>query len=101
MGRGCSCRSAGPFPVKNSWHVNALLVCVVEAVELLVPELLLSVSTRNLELGNAINDIDRYAEPINLVVNGKLQWRVDIALLLVTAHMQIVMVVAPVGEPVN
>ena len=101
MGRGCSSWRVGPFPVKNSWHVDTLLVCVVEAIELLVPEVLLGMGTRNLELGNAINDIDCDAEPIDLVVNRKLQWRVDVALLLVTAHMQIVMVVAPVGEPVN
>lgn len=101
MRKGCSCWSASPFPIKNSWYVDALLVCVVETLNLLVPELLLGMGTCNLELRNAINNIDRYAEPINLVVNGKLHWRVDVAFLLVTANVQIVMVVAPVGEPVN
>lgn len=101
MRRGCSFWSAGPFPVKNSWHVDTLLMRVVDALDLLVPKLLLGMGARNSELGNAINDIDRYAEPINLVFNGKLQWRVDVPLLLVTTHMQIVMVVATVGKPVN
>ena len=98
---GCDCWSARPFPVKNSWHVDALLVCIVEALDLLVPELLLGMGTRHHELGNAINNIHGYAEAINLVFNGKLQWRVDVSLLLVTANVQIVMVIAPVSEPVN
>jgi hypothetical protein len=41
---------------------------VVDALDLLVPKLLLGMGARNSELGNAINDIDRYAEPINLVL---------------------------------
>ncbi len=58
---------------------------VVNAVNLLVSELLLGVNICNLELENPVDHIDRNAEPIDMVVNRKLQRRIDVAPLLVAS----------------
>jgi len=70
------------------------------ASHLPVAELLLGVPADLLELGYAINGVDREAESIGLVVDGQFHRSVDIALLFVAAHMQI-LVFAAVGQAVD
>ena len=44
---------------------------------------------------------DGETEPVDLVLDGKLQHCVDVALLLVASHVQIAVVRSPVGQPVD
>jgi hypothetical protein len=53
----------------------------------LVAEFFFSVPTDCLEPGKTVNGINSQAETIHLVVNGQLHWGVDVALLLVPAHV--------------
>src|SRR5208282_901029 len=64
-----------------------MLVGVGPASDLLVAEFFFSVPTDRLEPGKAVNGINSQAETIDLVVNSQLHWCVDVALLLVPAHV--------------
>ena len=77
-----------------------MLVGVGPARNLLVPEFFLGVAPDSLQSWNAVNCVDRQAEAINLVVDGQLHWSVDVAFLLVTPHMQS-LVLSAVGQAVN
>ena len=52
-------------------------------------------------LGHAVDDVDGQVEAVDLVVDRQLQRRVDVALLLVAADVQVVVVRAAVGQPVD
>ena len=54
-----------------------------------------------LQFWDAVNRVDRETEPVRLVVDCQLHRRVDVAFLLVTAHMQVAVVCAAIGETVN
>jgi hypothetical protein len=49
-----------------------MLMRVVEALDLPIPELLLGIGTYNLKLRNPINHVHRDAKPINLIIDRKL-----------------------------
>ena len=48
-----------------------------------------------------VDDVDHQVEAVHLVQDRELQRRVDVALLLVAAHVQVVVVVEAVGELVD
>ncbi len=58
-------------------------------------------SPYNSELGNPVDDVNREVETIDLVLDGELQRRIDIAVLLVAADMEVLMIGPAVGEFVN
>ena len=51
--------------------------------------------------GHAVDDVDGEVEAVDLVEDGELERRVDVALLLVAAHVDVVVVLAAVGELVD
>ena len=53
------------------------------------------------ELGNPVDDVDRQIETVDLVPHGQLERRIDIAMFLVAAHVEVLVVGAAVGELVN
>jgi len=73
----------------------------MSACNLEITEFFFSVRADALQFRNAVNRIDRKTEPVCLVVDRQLHRRVDVAFLLVTAHMQVRVVCAAVGEAVN
>jgi hypothetical protein len=73
----------------------------IEAIDLQIAESLLGVRPDSLQLGRAIDGIDSEAEPIDLIVDRQFHRRIDVALLFVTAHVEILMVGAAVGQAVN
>jgi hypothetical protein len=54
-----------------------------------------------LKFRDAIDDVDRQAEAINFIVDGKFHRSIDIALFLVTPYVEVRMVRATVGQAVN
>ena len=56
---------------------------------------------RRLQPRHTINHIDRQIEPVNLIQDRQLQRSIDVPLLLVPAHMNVVMVRPPVRELVD
>lgn len=90
-----------PRPVCGLGHIDAVLMSVIAAGDLLVQESLLGVTTYFLQLGNTIHDIHRQAEAVDVVVNRKFQRRVNAALFLITADVDVVVVGAPVGKTMN
>ena len=77
-----------------------MLVGVGPASDLLVAEFLPGVAPDPLQPGDAVDGVDGQAEAIGLVVDGQLHRRVDVAFLLVSAHVQR-LVLAGVGQAVN
>ena len=56
---------------------------------------------RNVQSGNPVDHVDSQVEPVDLICHGQFQRRVDVPVLLVSAHVQILVAVAPVCELVN
>src|SRR5271155_265875 len=53
------------------------------------------------EARDAVDDINRQVKAIDLVKNGELERRVDVAFLFVSPHMKVVMIPAAVAELVD
>jgi hypothetical protein len=93
--------SEWPLPVSDVLGIDTELVCVMFALYLLVEQHLPNAGSCNLKARYSINRIDRQAEAIGLVLDGKLQGRVDIPLFLITADMDVVLARAAISESVN
>src|SRR5208337_3892998 len=90
-----------PGPPIHLRLVYAVLVCVGLAFELQGAQLFLRVSAGYAQGRHPIDHVHRNGEAINLVPNGQVEWSVDIAVLLVAADVQVLVIGAPVSEPVN
>ena len=90
-----------PLPTANLRAVDSVLVSMVPACNLAVAKLLFSMRPNPLQFRNAVNGIDGETEPVRLVVNCQFHRRIDVALLLVAAHVQVPVVCPAVGETVN
>src|SRR5208337_5665398 len=91
----------GPRPRGNIRLIYAVLVRVVQALNLDVAELFLGVSADPLKSRHAIDHVSGQAVAVDLVFNGQLHRRVDVALLLVSADVHALVVFAAIGQPVN
>ena len=78
-----------------------MLVRIVAAPDLQIAKLLLRVRSRNAQPRDAVDHVDRQAETVDLVVDGQFQRCVDVALLLVPAHVHVFMIGAAVSQPVD
>ncbi len=56
---------------------------------------------RSRQAGNPVDDIDGQVEAVDLVSHGQFKRGVDVAVLLVAPHVEVPVVRAPVGEPVD
>ena len=65
-----------------------MFVRVGSASDLCIAEFLLGMATDALQSWDTVNGVNGQAETINLIIDSQLHWRVDVALLLVPAHMQ-------------
>ena len=90
-----------PLPAANLGTVHSMLVSMMAACDLKVAKFLFGVRADPLQSRDAVNRVDRKTEPVRLVVDGQFHRRVDVALLLVTANMQVVVICAAIGETVN
>src|SRR5258708_13268796 len=53
------------------------------------------------EAGHSVDGVDCEAEAIRLVLDGQFQWCVDVPLLLVPAHVDVVLTGSAICKPVN
>src|SRR5215813_1202579 len=94
-------RRIRPSPAGNIRFICAVLVGIVPAPDLLVVKLFHCPAADFQELGHSPDRIHGQAEAINLVLNGQFQRSVDVALFLVTADVQVLMVRATVGQAMD
>jgi len=87
-----------PLPICDVQCIHAELVGVVFTRDLLVEQGLASARPGDAETRHPINRVDSKAEAVGLVSNSELQRRVDVALLLVAAHVNVVLMRPVVGE---
>src|SRR5215471_17422064 len=90
-----------PHPRRSGWFIDAVLVRVIAALDLLIQEALLSVPADSLQTRHAVDNVHRQAEAVDVVVDGELKRRVDVASFFVSPHVHIVVVMAAVCQPVN
>ena len=76
-------------------------MCVGNALDDLSLQPFLDVSANGAHTRDAIDDIHRQMEAVDLVENRKFERSVDAALLFLTVHVNVVVVRAPVREFVN
>ena len=68
---------------------------------LLVEQRFANAGAGDAEARHPVDRVDRQAETVGLVLDGQFQRRVDVALLLVAAHVDVVLAGPAVGEPVD
>src|SRR5262249_892975 len=90
-----------PHPLRRFRLINAILMRVIPALDLLIQESLLRVPSDSRESGDGVHNIHRQAEAVDVVVDRQLQRRVDTAFLFVSPHVNVAVIRAPVGEPMN
>jgi hypothetical protein len=81
--------------------VRSVLVDVSLVLDPLVLELLLQGDGPVAGLGNAVDDVHHEMEAVHVVQHGHVEGRGDGALLLVTADVDVLVIGAAVGEPVD
>ena len=97
--RGVSLRSrAWPCPLFNLGHVDAILIGVVLAVDLPVAQIPPLREPRPLAERHPVNHVDCKAEAVGFVLDSQFQRRIDVAFFLVTAHVQVLVVVAAISR---
>src|SRR5579872_6037574 len=93
--------SVRPGPVSGLGFVDAILMCVFSTLDLLVQESFLSVAANLLQSWHPVHNVHGEAEPVDIVVDGQLQRRVDAALFFIAAHMNIAVIGAAIGQTMN
>jgi len=97
---GFAAGCAAPFPVANLGQVVTVLRDVAPVIKQFIADGLLGVSGACAHLGHAVDHIaDQSA--VQLIAHAHVKRRRGRALFLVSAHMQVLMVGAPVREAVN
>src|SRR4051812_24595103 len=81
--------SKWPRPAVDLGLVDAELVRVVRALDLHVAKLLLRMSARDVKRRDAVDHVLRDCESVDLILDREVERRVDVALLLVAAHVQV------------
>ena len=74
---------------------------MIPACDLLIEQGFASARPGDTEPRHAVDRVDRQAEPVGLVADRQLQRRVDVPLLLVAAHVDVVLAGPAVGQPVD
>ena len=90
-----------PLPGLNVGAIDAMLVSVVPALNLQIVEFLFCVSSDSLQFRDAVNRIDGQTEAIDLVLDGQIEWCVDVSFFLVAANVHVVMVRAPISQAMD
>src|SRR5271165_3453812 len=90
-----------PLPVRDFRRIHPELPGVVLTCDLLVEQGLASARSGDAETRHAVDRVNGQREAVGLVTNSQLQRRVDVALFLVAAHVNAVLIRPAVGEPVD
>src|SRR5262245_50008068 len=90
-----------PPPTADFGCVLAVCVDIFLVVDQRVADRLFGIGRSRPQLRNAVNHITHQMEAVEIVTHTHVEGGGGCPLFLVPAHMQILMVGAPVGEPVN
>jgi len=93
--------SAGPLPIADFGQVLAVLAYVLLVLEQLLSELLLHVEALLAGLRQAIDGVDDEMEAVQIVQHRHVERGRDRALFLVAADVDVVVIGAAVGQPVD
>src|SRR6266403_4839650 len=96
-----SCLFIGPLPIGNVWLIDAELVGVIFAGDLLVEQGLANTGAGDAETGYPIDSVNGQAEAVSLVADGQFKWCINVALFLIAAHVDVVLTGAAVGQAVD
>ena len=78
-----------------------MFVRVLATGYLHISELFLRMGASRLEPGYTVYGIDSQSEAVYLIFDGQFERGIDVASLLITAHVQVLMVSSAVAEPVD
>ena len=78
-----------PLPVRDFRRIHPELPGVVLTGDLLVEQGLASARSGDVETRHAVDRVNGEAEAVGLIANGQFQRRVDVALLLIAAHVYV------------
>src|SRR5580698_10573995 len=102
-----ACSNAGsllrgsPLPVANFRHVFTVFIDVLLVLDQLVHELLLQVDPLVADLRHAVDGVDDQMEAVQIVQHRHVEGRSDGAFLLVPTDVNIMVICAAVGQPVD
>ena len=85
----------------NFFLVNALRMGVVDALDDLILQPFFDMCAAGMKARDAVDYIDRQVKAIDLIENGELEWSVNVALLLISTHMEVAMIRSSVRELMN
>src|SRR5690242_16383805 len=83
--------SEWPLPTIDVGPIDAELVGMLLASDLLIEQRLANIRAGDVEPWYSVNGINGEAEAVGLIADRQLQWRVDISLLFVAAHVKVVL----------
>ena len=98
MGR---CRQWVPSPVGDILRIHAVLMGVGPVGQNCLLHALLDVGSAGAQARNPVDHISNQVEAVDLIIHRQLQRGVDVAFLLISAHMEVDVVGAVVGESVD
>src|SRR5438477_10986296 len=84
--------SPRPSPLIELWHIYAMFVRVVLALNLHIAQHFFGVSARHFQRGHPVDNVDGQAKTIDLVLNRQIERRVDVPLFFVTTDVQVLVV---------
>src|SRR3954451_3642657 len=90
--------SVWPDPVTELLTIGAVLMSISQVPDNFVLHLFFQVGGPVRQSRHAIDDIDDKGKAVGLIKNCQLQWRIDVALLLVTPNMQVFVVLEAIGQ---
>src|ERR1700733_14859376 len=93
--------SERPLPIRDLLRIDTELVGVALRLYLMVEQRLADAGSLDLEAGHSIDSVNCEAEAICLVLDSQFQGRIDVPLLLVTPHMDVVLAGSAICKPVN
>ena len=96
-----SCGLRGPTPVLHLGHILAVLADVKLVTLHRAPVTVCRSLLLMLKPWNPADGVERELVAVEIVQHDHVEGRRRRAFLLVAAHMKIVMVVPPIGQPVN
>lgn len=90
-----------PRPVANMFRIKPIIERLSLTSHLLIDQLLPNTGSGITKRLNQVNGVNCKTVPIRVVAHSQLEGRVDVALLAVAAHMQVVLTGTLVCQPVD
>ena len=90
-----------PAPFDYVRSICAVFVRVSATGDLHIPEFLLGVGASCLEPGHAVYSVDSQSEAVYLVLDRQFERGIDVASLLITAHVHVLVIIPVVAEPMD